>query len=232
MKQKFVEEQDHGLDPKDWEEFRKLGYRMIDDIVNGLCSLADEPVWRPIPNEVRAALNEELPVEPAGAHAAYEDFRRYVLPYPRGNNHPRFWGWVNGSGIPSGIMADLLAAAMNPSVGALESAPSLVEQQVLAWLKEMLGFPTAVSAVLTSGCSMSNIIALAVARHSKASFDVRRMGVAAAPRPMVLYGSAEIHSSVIKAIDLLGFGSKFASANPGRSRLPDRSRESGENDQR
>jgi aromatic-L-amino-acid/L-tryptophan decarboxylase len=207
MKQKFVEEQDHGLDPKDWEEFRKLGYRMIDDIVNGLCSLADEPVWRPIPNEVRAALNEELPVEPAGAHAAYEDFRRYVLPYPRGNNHPRFWGWVNGSGIPSGIMADLLAAAMNPSVGALESAPSLVEQQVLAWLKEMLGFPTAVSAVLTSGCSMSNIIALAVARHSKASFDVRRMGVAAAPRPMVLYGSAEIHSSVIKAIDLLGFGS-------------------------
>jgi glutamate/tyrosine decarboxylase-like PLP-dependent enzyme len=207
MKQMFVKEQDHALDPENWEEFRKLGYRMIDDIVNGLYSVADEPVWRPIPEEVRAALNEELPVEPTGAHAAYEDFRRYVLPYPRGNNHPRFWGWVNGSGIPSGIMAELLAAAMNPSVGASESAPSLVERQVLVWLKEMLGFPTAVSAVLTSGCSMSNIIALAVARNSTASFDVRRMGMGASPSPMVLYGSSELHSSVIKAVELLGFGS-------------------------
>jgi len=198
---------DPGLDPEDWEDLRRLGHRIIDDMVDGLSTLREQPVWQPIPDTVRAALRSDLPMEPAGLAAAYEEFRRDVQPYPRGNNHPRFWGWVNGSGLPAGILADLLAAAMNSSVGTYECASTLVEEQVLEWLKQMLGFPPRASAVLTSGCSMSNIIGLAVARHAKAPFDVRRLGVGGAPRPMVLYASTELHSSVQKAAELLGLGS-------------------------
>ncbi len=195
------------LDPEDWEQMRRLGHRMVDDIVADLQTIRERPVWQPVPAAVRDRLRSPLPIGPMGPDAVYEDFRRDVSPYPRGNTHPRFWGWVNGSGVPLGIFADLLAAAMNPSVGAFENAATLVEEQVLDWLKEMLGFPATTSAVLTSGCSMSNLVALAVARTAKAPIDVRRAGIAALPRGMVLYASEEAHSSVRKAIELLGFGS-------------------------
>ncbi len=199
---------DQTLDPEDWGELRALGHRIIDDLFDDLQMLRDQPVWRPVPESSRQQLDVELPVEPEGATAAYEDFRRYVSPYSRGNNHPRFWGWVNGSGLPLGILGDLLAAGMNPSVSSFENAANLVEEQVLRWLKQLLGFPQTFSAILTSGSSMSNIIALAVARNLKACGDLRAGGLAASPRRLVLYGSAESHSSIQKAVELLGLGSE------------------------
>jgi aromatic-L-amino-acid/L-tryptophan decarboxylase len=200
------EKNSEDYDLEDWDQMRSLGHRMVDDIIDDLLKLRDKPVWQPVPENVRDHLSTALPDEPIGPEAAYEDFRRYVSPYPRGNTHPRFWGWVNGSGLPLGIFADLLAAAMNSSVGAFENAATLVEEQVLDWLKSMLGFPHATSAVLTSGCSMSNIIGLAVARASSAKVDIRSVGAAGVPKPMILYASSETHSSVRKAVELLGLG--------------------------
>lgn len=196
------------LDPDDWDGLRDLAHRMVDDAITGMRTVRERPVWQPVPGDVRERLRAPLPIEPIGADAAYRDFQRDVAPYPRGNTHPRFWGWVNGSGLPLGALADFLAAAMNPSVGAFENSATLVEEQVLDWLKEMLGFAPATGAVLTSGCSMSNIIALAVARGARAPVDVRRLGLAAVPHRMVLYCSVEAHSSVQKAVELLGFGSE------------------------
>ncbi|MCP3920346.1 MAG: aminotransferase class V-fold PLP-dependent enzyme [bacterium] len=197
---------EHTLDPDDWNELRALGHRMVDDILRDMRTLREQPVWRPVPQSARDHLRAEVPLEPEGATAAYEQFREHVAPYPRGNNHPRYWGWVNGTGLPLGALADLLASAMNPSVASFESAANLVEEQVLGWLKSMLGFPAAFSAVLTSGSSMSNIIALAVARDARADFDVRRHGLAGSNARLVLYGSLETHSSLQKAAELLGLG--------------------------
>ena len=207
----------HGLDPEDWDELRRLGHRMVDDVIDGFESLRDRPVWQPVPAAARERFHAPLPLEPMGAEAAYEEFRRYVSPYPRGNAHPRFWGWVNGSGLPLAAFAELLASTMNSSVSGFDCAAPLVEEQVLAWLKEMLGFPATTSALLTSGCSMSNILALAVARSSKAPVDVRREGIAAAPRRMLLYASSEAHSSIQKAVELLGLGSKALRSIPAGS---------------
>ena len=107
-----------------------------------------------------------------------------------------------------GAFAELLAAAMNTNTGGLDHhSANYVEKQVIDWFKEMLGFPASASGLLTSGCSAANLIGLAVARNAKAGFDLRREGVCAAPRKMVLYASQEIHSSVQKAVELLGLGS-------------------------
>ena len=197
------------LDPDDWEEMRALGHRMVDDVIEHLRTVRQRPVWQSIPSIVRKRFREPLPLAPQGAEAAYEAFLTDVLPYPRGNIHPRFWGWVNGSGLPLGVFADFLAAAMNCSVGAFENAATMVEEQVLDWLKEMLGFPRESSALLTSGCSMSNIISLAVARSAHAKADVRRLGMAAVPGIMTIYCSAETHSSIQKAVELLGIGNEL-----------------------
>jgi glutamate/tyrosine decarboxylase-like PLP-dependent enzyme len=199
---------EESLDPADWEQFRRLGHRMLDDAIDWLEHVRQRPVWQPLPDSARVALRQPLPRAPEGAEAAYEAFRRHVLPYPMGNVHPRFWAWVMGTGTPMGALADMLASTMNPNMGGGEHAPNHVEVQVLDWCKEMLGYPAGASGLLVSGGSMANLVGLAVARHVCAGVDVRKKGVRAARGSLTVYGSRESHSSVQKAVELLGLGSE------------------------
>src|SRR5712691_9407854 len=104
------------------------------------------------------------------------------------------------------MMADMLAAGLNPYLGGFSQAPALVEQQVVRWFIELLGFPPSASGVLTLGGSMANVLALAVARNACAGFDVRELGVCRTDCRLMFYTSTETHTCITKAIELLGLG--------------------------
>jgi glutamate/tyrosine decarboxylase-like PLP-dependent enzyme len=193
------------LDPGDWEAFRALCHRMVDETVDWMREAPDRPVWRPVPDEIKAALREPPPFEGAGSEAACEAFARLIRPYGTGNTHPRFWGWVHGSGTPGGALAEFLAAAFNANLGGREHAPVYLERQVVDWSKAIFGMPATASGLLVSGTSMATLVGLAVARNHLAGCDVRRRGVAEAGM-MVGYASHEAHGSVTKAFELLGLG--------------------------
>lgn len=192
-------------DPDDWERFRRLAHRMVDETIDHLATLRDRPVWQPIPDEVRASFQAPVPREGCGEEAAYDEFRRRIQPYPNGNLHPRFFGWVQGNGTPLAMMCEMLAAALNPHMAGFDQAPALVEHEVLRWLAELMGFPAGSSGVLVTGGTMANTLGLAVARHAKAGFDVRDRGLSGGPR-LVMYGTGETHSWARKASELLGIG--------------------------
>lgn len=194
------------LDPQDRDALRALAHRMVDDAFAYLGDAVAGPVWRPVPDELEARFRAPAPRAPQGIEAAYRDFVETVQPYPMGNIHPRFWAWVMGNGGMSGALAEFLAAVMNSNVGGGNHAASRVERQVIDWIKAMMGFPAGAGGLLTSGASTANLIGLAVARHAKAGFDVRALGLAAAPRPLVAYASGEAHSSNARALELLGLG--------------------------
>ena len=197
------------LDPKDWKTMAALGHRMVDDMVHYLKTVRDRPVWKHAPAQVKAHFTRALPVDPQAPEQVYEEFLKYVLPYPVGNIHPRFWGWVIGTGTVLGAFAEMLAAAMNTNTGGLDHhSANHVESQLIRWFREIFGFPAGASGVLTSGCSAANLIALAVARNAKAELDIRRHGLQGVKGRMTLYGSEEIHSSLQKAVELLGLGSE------------------------
>jgi len=205
---------EESLDPKDPVAFRALAHRMVDDMLDLFASLPERPAWQPMPERLRGAFDCPVPQEPSGEAAAYADFVSNVLPYSNGNLHPRFWGWVQGNGTPLGMMADMLAAGMNPHMAGFSQAPALVEHQVIAWLAEMMGFPKEASGLLVSGGTMANTLGLAVARHAKAGFDIREEGVRGGERRLVFYGSTETHSWAKKAAELLGLGRKSFHALP------------------
>jgi aromatic-L-amino-acid/L-tryptophan decarboxylase len=194
------------LDPPDWNDLKRLGHQMVDEMMDYLSTVRQRPAWRSVPTDVRERLRAPLPEEPQGMASAYADFVENVLPYPTGNIHPRFWGWVKGTGSAEGMLAEMLAAGMNCNVSGFDDAATLVEHQVLDWCKQMLGYPAAASGILVSGGSMANLVGLAVARQARAGFDVRAEGLGAAPRRLVLYASSETHLSVQKAVELLGLG--------------------------
>ena len=199
-----LEPQEETLDPADWEAMRALGHRMVDDAMTWLQRVRERPVWQPVPEAVKAALAVPAPRAPASPESVYAEFVETILPYPMGNVHPRFWGWVMGTGTPFGVLAEMMAATMNPNCGGADHGATYVEQQVLDWCKEALGVSADWSGLLVSGGSMANLVGLAVARNARAGTDVRRHGVAGAR--LTVYASSEAHSSIQKGIELLGLG--------------------------
>ena len=101
------------LDPDDWNAFRERAHQMLDAAIDHIENVRNRPVWTPVPNDVKKAIAEPLPVQAQGTDKVCEDLLTQVLPYATGNTHPRFSGWVHGAGAPGGIIADAMAAAMN-----------------------------------------------------------------------------------------------------------------------
>lgn len=204
---------EESLDPESWEDFRAHGHEVLDELFEWLRTLRERPVWRPVPGDVREALRRPLPMEGRGLTASWDEFRRTVLPYPWGNVHPRFWGWVNGTGSPSGALAELATAVLNTNAGGGHQAAPYVEGQVIEWCKAMVGFPTTSSGVLVTGGSVANLVALAAARDA-GDPRISEEGLAAAGRGLVLYASAQTHNSVDKAARLLGLGQRALRSVP------------------
>jgi aromatic-L-amino-acid decarboxylase len=197
------------LDPHDWDAMRQLGHSMLDDLLDYLQGIRQQPAWQPIPPEVKAQFTAPVPWEAQDPAAIYQEFKQFILPYPLGNIHPRFWGWLFGTGTVMGMYAEMLAAGMNTNGGDLDNHSAIhVETQVVNWLKEILGFPASASGLLTNGCSAANLNGLAVARFAKAPWDLRREGLQGDHPSLVLYASTEAHSSIRKAVELLGLGSE------------------------
>jgi aromatic-L-amino-acid/L-tryptophan decarboxylase len=190
------------------DELRRLGHEVVELLVEHLAGDDERRAFRPFPNALaRALLDEPLPEHGEDADAVLDRVARDVVPYPFGNGHPRFLGWVNGPPVVLGVLAEAIAAAMNPSVAGGNHAATYVEHQVLNWLAELVGFPRDSAGLLVSGGSAATLHGLAVARHRATGGRVRERGMRQDTAPLTVYTSTEGHTAIAKAVELLGVGS-------------------------
>ncbi|MFZ9386385.1 MAG: pyridoxal phosphate-dependent decarboxylase family protein [Chitinophagaceae bacterium] len=195
------------LDPENWEELKSLGKKMVVDMIGFLQNIGNQPVWRKPPPEVVEYFNAPLPVSPRPFGDVYADFRKNILPYYIGNIHPRFWGWVMGSGTAQGMLAEMLAAGMNCNVGIGDQAAMYADRQVVRWCCDMMGFPENSSGTLVNGASMANLNALLVARNA-VNGKIRKKGIPGGHARLRMYASTETHSCVQKAAEIMGIGTE------------------------
>ena len=195
------------LDPEDWDKMRGLAHQMIDDAIDYLKTVGERPVWQQVPETVKDTFKSGVPIDSQDPAAVYQDFVTNILPYPMGNIHPRFWSWYMGSGTIMGALADFMAATMNPNMGGGNHAAMLVEDQVLNWMKQVVGMPANASGLLVSGGSMANLVGLTIARNTLVDFNIRKDGIQSIDKKLTVYASTEVHSSNQKAVELLGLGS-------------------------
>jgi aromatic-L-amino-acid/L-tryptophan decarboxylase len=194
------------LDPRDWEDLRAQGHRMLDDMIDYVAGVRDRPVWQPIPDRVRAEFRATLPRQPSGLGEVYREFTDFIAPYATGNVHPGFMGWVHGGGSAVGMLAEMLAAGLNANLGGRDHVPIEVERQIVQWTREMFGFPAGASGIFVTGTSMANLMAVVVARTSALGTSARQHGIGNEGALLTAYTSKAAHGCITKAMDIAGFG--------------------------
>jgi aromatic-L-amino-acid decarboxylase len=191
------------------EAFRAVGHRLVDRIADFLAAL---PGRRVTPAETADALRDRLgqralPESGEPPEALLDEAVDLLVGHSLFNGHPRFWAYITSSAAPIGALADLLAASVNPNVGSWSLSPmaTLIEEQAIRWIAELMGYPAGSDGLLVSGGNMANMVGFWAARTAVAGAETRHAGVGGGPR-LVLYASVETHTWVQKAADLAGLG--------------------------
>ena len=202
------------------EEFRRLGYQLVDRIADFLSSLPQRPVT---PGEsvaaVRQALGSDnkLPDHGTNPQGLLEQAASLVFDHSLFNSHPRFWGYVTSPAAPIGILGDLLASTANPNLGSWVLAPMAteIEAQSVRWIAELIGYPTNCEGLLVSGGNMANFVGFLAARANRADWDIRKVGLRHPDaKSLRVYASSETHTWIQKATDLFGLGTDSISWIP------------------
>jgi len=185
------------LDP---ETMRTLGYRVVDLLVDRAAALDEGRVWRGASRaEMESRLREPPPEGATGFDELLARLEKDVLPFSGHHDHPRFFGYVPSEPTWPGVLGDFIASGANVFAGTwLQSAgASTVELVVIDWFRQWLGFGGQASGILLPGGSLANLTAIACARETTAGGRAENA---------VVYVTAQTHSSVTRALRVLGFG--------------------------
>jgi len=181
------------------EVMRRIGYRTIDMLIDGLADPAKRPPLRVAsPSEMRDRVHGVAPAEGQDYDAILAELEEHVLPFAAHWGHPGCFAFIPGAGTFPGALGDLIAAAWNIDSGywTWGSGPSHIELIVLDWFKEWIGYPPTAAGVLVGGGSAANLTALACAREALAG---------PMSDDLIAYCSDQAHSSIARAARALGF---------------------------
>jgi glutamate/tyrosine decarboxylase-like PLP-dependent enzyme len=184
------------------EEMKRLGYQVIDMLVNHMVKLKDKPVSRHASRKkMEALLKEPLPEEPTHYEQTLKQLETCVFSNMMHLDHPRFFAFVSSPSNFVSVMGDLLASGYNVFSGLwmTSSGPAQIELTTLDWLKELLGLSVFGSGIFVSGGSMANLTGLRLAIYTKLQGVDKTKAV--------VYCSDQTHSSVEKAVLALGLSS-------------------------
>ena len=177
-----------------------------------LATLDTRPVAsRGTPEQMRAPLPVHFPDTGIPATDVVRAIAAAAEPGLTGNATGRFFAWVKGGALPAALATDIMASAwdQNAVLASTSPAAAVLEEVAGQFLLEALRLPSTCSYAFVTGCQMAHTTALAAARHAvlaRAGWDVERQGLFGAP-PIRVLANALHHSSLTRALRLLGFGS-------------------------
>lgn len=191
------------------DEFREAGHALVDQLADFLTSVPTRPVGPDLtPPQARTVLGDAaLPQHGIAAGDLLAQTTDLLADNSLFNRHPKFFGYITSSAAPVGALGDLIAAVMNPNMGAWLLSPmaSEIEAQTVRWIAELLRYPTDCGGLLVSGGNVANFVGFLAARRAAADWDIRAQGLRAGG-PMTVYCSAGTHTWIQKAADLFGLG--------------------------
>jgi aromatic-L-amino-acid decarboxylase len=191
------------------DEFRAFGHQLIDWIADYRATIANRPVMaRTQPGEIKTALPPSPPEGAEDLDRILEDVERIIVPGLSRWQHPSFFGYFPSNSALASVLGDFLGTGLGVLGLSWQSSPALTElEEVMTdWVRQLVGLSAAWSGVIQDTASTSTLVALLCARERTSGFSMSRGGLQAEPQPLVIYTTAQSHSSVAKAALLAGFG--------------------------
>jgi aromatic-L-amino-acid decarboxylase len=182
------------------EDMRKLGYRMVDMVVDHWTNMSDKPAAVDMEvSDIRPRLREPMPQEGGSWETALEKARVDVFESMGQIAHPRFLAFVPGPSNPVAALADIMTSGYNTAASLWRETPGPAELELttLEWVKELIGLQNHADGAFTSGGSVANMVGLAVGRDAKLGNDMTGA---------VIYCTDQTHSCVARGLRILGFG--------------------------
>jgi len=196
----------------DAQEFRRLGYQLVDWIADYREGLERLPVMSQAkPGEIRAAFPDHPPLHGGRMDAALAALERDVMPGITHWNHPSFFAYFPSNTSYSSILGDLAASGIGAQGMSWQTSPAAteVEEVVMDWLRQMVGLSSAFTGVIHDTASTATFTALLCAREKGSDYAQDTEGLQSGEAPLVVYASDQGHSSIEKAALLAGFGRSF-----------------------
>jgi len=190
------------------EEFKHLGYQLIDFIAEYRQHIADLPVMSQVePGEVKARLPVSPPQQGGTLGEIVPDLQS-LIPGLTGWQNPGFYAWFPSNAPLHSVLADLVATGFGNTGITWLASPALTElEEVMTdWLRQMFGLPEQFQGVIQDTASTGTLVAMLTAREKSTHHGQNRGGLQAEERPLTVYVSDQAHSSVPKAVLLAGFG--------------------------
>ena len=191
-------------------DFRRQAHRLADWIADYLEHPEAFPVLSRVrPGDIRNALPADAPERGEEFDAIFSDFEKILLPGITHWNHPGFMAYFAITSSAPGVLAEFLSAALNQQAMLWRTSPAAteLEEVTLDWLRRLMGLHAEFEGVIYDTASVSTLHALAAAREAAVP-DVRTAGLAGRSdvKGVRVYCSEHAHSSVDKAVILLGMG--------------------------
>ncbi len=190
------------------EEFKRIGYQLIDFIAAYRTGIESMPVMSRVqPGEIKALFPPNPPQQGTGL-SGLQDGLRALLPGLTHWQSPNFFAWFPSNAPLSSVLADIVATGLGQTGITWQASPALteVEEVMNDWLRQMFGLPETFQGVIQDTASTGTFVALLTAREWATQQSQDRGGLQAENQPLTVYVSDQAHSSVPKAALLAGFG--------------------------
>jgi aromatic-L-amino-acid decarboxylase len=191
-----------------WADYPKWGKWAADWAARYHAGLRDRPVRAQVtPGQTLAALPASPPDQPEKMEVILRDFETIVMPGITHWQHPRFFAYFPSNAAPASVLADQLVAAISPQCMLWQTSPSAteLETRMMDWLRQSIGLPDAFQGVIQDSASTATLAAVLVMRERALDWAGNRDGLTGQPR-LRIYASAEVHTSVDRAIWIAGVG--------------------------
>ncbi len=193
-------------------DFRKHGHEIIDWIADYFERLETFPVLsQNAPNDLKNALPKSAPEKGESFPQIFGDVEKLILPAVTHWNHPNFHGLFSTSTSSVGVFGEMLSAAFDMKAMLWRTSPASTELEpvVLDWLRQMMALPEDFQGLIYDTASVSTLHAIAMARE-KLNLGIRERGMSGrTDLPLLrVYCSEQTHSSIDKAVILLGLGTR------------------------
>jgi aromatic-L-amino-acid decarboxylase len=210
------------------EEFRTSGHALIDWIADYRERIPELPVRAQVePGQVRGQLPVEPPVAAEPFPALLADLEAIVVPGITQVQHPMHYGWFPSNASLAAVLGDIASSGLGTLGISWESCPALteVEEVVCDWLRQLTGLSEDWQGTIHDTASTACVTAMILARERATDYSKNAGGLQAVSAPLVVYSTAQAHSSIAKAVQLAGFGNdnlRLIDEDPySRAMLPD-----------